>query len=444
MEVLVASAAEQCGVPVVTLPTLRSVGMAAPGLPISLRLSPSLDAEPVSMDVWPQTAAAAMPLFYEIPAPVVPDARHLQPLDAPSHPLRLRGARGRCRAGVGGADGAARVGGGAGAGGKAPPPQMQSMLPHDRDPAGNWPGKSRDWKRNRWSPRSPGPRSQPAPMVASAEWRLPDLPDPQAGVSVIAAITPIAAFGVRPAAAPCPSSPAALNRCAHFSWCHHGIRSRSRSSAAMAARGFVPLEFFCQRTSGTPPGKMVWCAPVIPPILPGLALHPILERLEDALPQKKTKQAPAFAAIFDMPDAPRRSRPTPMCVAAIRAVAACFLLGRCCGSAWARYGSAISRPRQPRSSPSAIWHPAAVRRARRRRDRRSTAGWQSSAAGSRAGLCAHASPGDCRSCRRHHDRQLPQRHGSLGHRVQAVGARAGRAIPMAMCRPGNWRCSTPR
>src|SRR5581483_4213223 len=69
-----------------------------------------------------------------------------------------------------------------------------------------------------------------------------------------------------------------------------------------------------------------WCAPVTQPILPGLSVHPILERLEDALPQKKKKNA-AGAGVLEMPESVKRKTGNPMVGHAIKAIAACFLLG---------------------------------------------------------------------------------------------------------------------
>ncbi len=96
--------------------------------------------------------------------------------------------------------------------------------------------------------------------------------------------------------------------------------------ASVSEQGFVPLDFHCQRSSGAPTGGMAWCAPVNRPILPGMCLHIIVERTEEAPPKPK-QDHPAFTAIFRLPEVASKKAGNAAVRYAVRALAACLLLG---------------------------------------------------------------------------------------------------------------------
>jgi hypothetical protein len=326
MEVLSRFAAENCSAPAGKLPDLRRFAVANPWMPMSLRLRPSLDAEPVSMKVWPQTAMVALPVYDRIPAPLIPGARHLRPAEEASHSTPL----------------APVVSGSA-------PELVESMVLPGCVPALAESGANvlqmPAFIRRHLQPaaRLAGPVTapdaepvealpafaaiQPLPMSAVPELRLPCLPAPHAEDSGVAGLNPLIASGARPSA-PLPAAhPVAVSPMPTLFVVPPQPKETEPPMAAVAAPGFVPLEFFCQRTAGAPSGKMVWCAPVTQPILPGLAVHPIFERLEDALPNKRTRKAPALAEIFELPEAAQKKAGNVMVRHAIKAIAACLLLG---------------------------------------------------------------------------------------------------------------------
>lgn len=327
VEVLMASAAEQCGVPAMTLPSLRCFAMAEPSLPLINRLEPSLDAEPVAMNVWPRTAAAASPLYSEIPAPRIPDTRHMKLVDAPVQATPLaphvaapaaelveRMVLPACVIQPVPAQ-------------AAQPMMMQALPPRDLKPGTELAGQVA------------GPQAEPVESIftcsasqavlifAGAEMRLPSLPEAPPEASMVAALTSPAAFGIRPAAQQRVPTPMTVESI-HTLFVVPPKQEEPAEAAAvgMAARDFIPLEFYCQRTAGHPQTRMVWCAPQSRPILPGLVLNPIFERLEDALPPKKTRKPASMAAILEMQDVKKKPGKQ-MAMHAIKAVAACLLLG---------------------------------------------------------------------------------------------------------------------
>jgi hypothetical protein len=326
VEVVAACANEHCGVPESMLPDLRHFGIADPWMPMSMRLRPSLSAEPVSMTVWPLAAMVSEPVYDDVAEPRLPGPQHLpsgnqgsrttplQPAVAGLKPeLVERMVAPESRPVQTEADGARVL-------------QMPAFIRQDLRPATRLAGQAIAPTAEPVETMPSCETRQASPMAALIELQFPSLAEPQAETFAVTPSNPAMPSQVRVA------EPAAVQ---------HSIVVKplptlfvtppqppqpEEQQASIAARGFVPLEFFSQRTPGTPSRKMVWCVPSIPPALPNFSVHPILERLEKEQQQKKPKK-PAIAEIFELPEAARKKAGNAMVRHAIKAIAACFLLG---------------------------------------------------------------------------------------------------------------------
>lgn len=324
-EVCAASAREHCSVPAAKLPDLLRLVVADPWMPSSVQLRPSPSAEPVSMDVWPQIAMTALPEYGELPAPLVPDTRqfqlaeqasHATPLAAPVAGLAPEAAEimvmPGCRPEL--AQSGANV------------LQMPAFIGHEMQTAAGLAGQVTAPEAEPVESMPAFAAHQPAPMCAIPELRVPRLPAPQSEEFNVAGLNPVIAPKAHPSA-PLPAAhPVTVEPIRTLFVVPPQPDRREAPAPTVAACGLVQLDFFTQRTAAVPSHKMVWCGRVTEPILPGLALHPIFERLGDAVPQKKARKAPAIAEIFQLPEAQTKAR-NPMVRHAIRAVAACLVLG---------------------------------------------------------------------------------------------------------------------
>jgi len=326
VNVFASSAAETFSAPAIRLPGMRHLAIADPWMPMSLRLRPSLDAEPVSMKVWPQAAMAALPVYGELPAPLVLDARHLQPASDAPHATPMAAAvpglapelvetmvLPACDPAI--VEGRTRV------------LCMPAFVLQDMRPAACLAGAMAALEAEPVETMPACSASQPVPLTAVPELRLPFLPVGHAEDLGVAGLKGMAAMGVSPAAPTTTTHPIAAEPLRTLFVVPPQPRETEQPVAAISAHGFVPLDFFSQRPAATPSRKMVWCTPANQPILPGLALHPIFERLEDAVPQKRTKKAPAIAEIFEHPEAAKKKAHNAMVGHLIKAIAACLLLG---------------------------------------------------------------------------------------------------------------------
>jgi len=326
VEVVAAFVNENCGVPESMLPDLRRFAIADPWMPMSSRLRPSLTAEPVSMTVWPLAAMVKEPVYEDVPEPQLPGLQHLpsgnqgsrttplQPAVAGLKPELVERMVALDSRPVQAEVDSARV------------LQMPAFIRQDLRPA------------TRLAGQAMGPSAEPvetmpgcevrqaSPMPAAIELQLPSLPQPQAETFAVTPSTPAMPSHVRVAQPAAVQHPIVVKPLPTLFVTPPQPPQPEEQQAAIAARGFVPLEFFSQRTPGTPSRKMVWCVPVIPPALPNFSVHPILERLEKEPQQKKSKK-PAIAEIFELPEAARKKAGNAMVGHAIKAIAACFLLG---------------------------------------------------------------------------------------------------------------------
>jgi hypothetical protein len=76
----------------------------------------------------------------------------------------------------------------------------------------------------------------------------------------------------------------------------------------MPQPGFIPVEYHAQRMRGEPACQLPWQVPNLKPVAPRFAVRPILDRLEEELAaQKPARKEPAFAEVFAMPEAKKRS-----------------------------------------------------------------------------------------------------------------------------------------
>lgn len=317
---------ESCGVPDFMLPSLGRFAIADPWMPMSLRLRPSLTAEPVAMNVAPQAAMAEQQIYQQVTGPLVPGVPYLP---------------------------------GAGTGSQSTPlqPPVAGLKPELVErivvPASKPVQADLEGARILRMPATPNPDLRPAarlasramsleaepvetmpsfqarqawPLTVALELQLPALPQPAAENFRIAAQSPVMPSILHVAAPAASQYPVAVKPMPTLFVRPPQTPQPEQQMAAIATRGFVPLEFFSQRAAGTPSRKMVWCIPAIRPVLPNFAVHPILERLEKEPQQKKAKK-PAFAEIFELPEAARKRAGNAVLRHAIKAIAACFLLG---------------------------------------------------------------------------------------------------------------------
>ncbi|HUP03304.1 MAG TPA: hypothetical protein VMU19_04910, partial [Bryobacteraceae bacterium] len=98
-------------------------------------------------------------------------------------------------------------------------------------------------------------------------------------------------------------------------------------AVAVPEPGFVQLEFYCQRPTASLSRKMQWLVGKMDLVSPGFAVRPIFEKQEEeAAPQKKVSKKPAMAEIFTLPEAKRKAA-GPQVGYAIKAIAACLVMG---------------------------------------------------------------------------------------------------------------------
>jgi hypothetical protein len=326
VEVVVSSAHEDCGVSEWMLPDLRRFAIADPWMPLSTRLHASLSAEPVSMTVWPLAAMVDEPAYNDVAEPRLPGPQHLpsgnqgsrttplQPAVAGLKPeLVERMVAAEAHPVEAAMDGARVL-------------QMPAFIRQDLRPATRLAGQAMGPLAEPVETMPSFEARQASPAAAAIELQLPSLPAPQAEAFAITPSIPAMPSQVRLAQPAAVQHPIVVKPLPTLFVTAPQPPQPEEQQATIAARGFVSLEFFTQRTPGTPSRKMVWCVPVIAPVLPGFAVHPILERLEKEPQQKKPKK-PAFAEIFEMPEAARKKAGNAMLRHAIKAIAACFLVG---------------------------------------------------------------------------------------------------------------------
>jgi hypothetical protein len=326
VQVAATFADENCGVPESMLPDLGRFAIADPWMPMSMRLHPSLSAEPVSITVWPLAAMVNEPVYDDVAEPRLPGPQHLPSANQGSRTTPLQPAVAGLKPELvermvalesqpvqAEADGPRVL-------------QMPAFIRQDLRPA------------TRLAGQVMGPTAEPvetmpgcearqaSPMAAVVELQLPSLPEPQAETFAVTPSNPAMPSHVRVAQPAAAQHPILVRPLPTLFVTTPQPPQPEEQQATIAARGFVPLEFFSQRTPGTPSRKMVWCVPSIQPVLPGFAVHPILERLEKEPQQKKPKK-PAIAEIFELPEAARKKAGNAMVRHAIKAIAACFLLG---------------------------------------------------------------------------------------------------------------------
>ncbi|MDR3698367.1 MAG: hypothetical protein P4L56_01950 [Candidatus Sulfopaludibacter sp.] len=327
IEVLAISVPESIGVPEAWLPGIHIFSVTDPWMPVSLHPKPPLTAEPVSMRVWPKTATAALPAYDELPEPGMPDGRELLAAGAgatrvslapAAHGLAAEPAERMvfplCEPALVPACGAQAL-------------QMPAFVHRQMKPAAHLAGAAPGLPAEPVETMPSCGGCRPAPVSVTPELQLPRLAQPQTKDPGIDDVNVVIMPGVRP------SRPAAA---AHTTGVEP-LRTlfvvppepyRSEPPAAtVVARGFVPLDFHCQRSSGAPTGGMAWCAPVNRPTLPGMGLPIIVERTEETAPQKPTQDHPAFTAIFRLPEVARKKAGNAGVRYAIRALAACLVLG---------------------------------------------------------------------------------------------------------------------
>jgi hypothetical protein len=100
-------------------------------------------------------------------------------------------------------------------------------------------------------------------------------------------------------------------------------------ATAMPQPGIIPVEFHAQRLRGTPVCEVQWQTPGIAPAPPRFLVRPVFDRLDRGLArQKPTPKQPAFAEVFTMKEA--RKRTSPSRGAAFRAIAAALVVGAMC------------------------------------------------------------------------------------------------------------------
>jgi hypothetical protein len=81
-------------------------------------------------------------------------------------------------------------------------------------------------------------------------------------------------------------------------------------ATAMPQPGIIPVEFHAQRMRGTPVCEVLWQTPIIAAVPPRFVLRPVFEHLDQGLKrQKPTSKDPAFAEVFTMPEARKRTHP---------------------------------------------------------------------------------------------------------------------------------------
>ncbi|HEV2447324.1 MAG TPA: hypothetical protein VGS58_15435, partial [Candidatus Sulfopaludibacter sp.] len=98
-------------------------------------------------------------------------------------------------------------------------------------------------------------------------------------------------------------------------------------AVAVPERGFVQLEFYCQRPTASLSRNLQWMVSRMGLVSPGFAVRPIFEKQEEeAAPQKKVSKKPAMAEIFTLPEAKRKAA-SPQVGYAIKAIAACLVMG---------------------------------------------------------------------------------------------------------------------
>ena len=326
VEVIWGFHAENCGVPEAMLPDLRGFAIADPWMPISLRPRPSLTAEPVSMDVWPLAAMAEESGYEQAPEPQLPGVRYLpvggggaqstplQPAAASLQPkVAARIAVPECNPVQVAAQGARVL-------------EMPAILRQELHPRTRLAGQAANLDAEPVETMPTCETRQATPLAPVVELQLPVLPEPQAKKLSIAPRNPVMPSMVHPAMVAAVQHPIEVKPLPTLFVAPPQATQPEQQAATMAARGFVALEFFSQRSTGTPARKMVWCTPAIAPILPAMTVHAILERLEREPQQKKAKK-PAFAEIFELPEAARKRAGNAVMRHAIKAIAACFLMG---------------------------------------------------------------------------------------------------------------------
>jgi hypothetical protein len=174
---------------------------------------------------------------------------------------------------------------------------------------------------------------QNAVLVATAfpaHLALPELPVPEDGEPAVrmaeAPGEQMAASGAHDIPLP-NSSPAVLEPVRTLFLAPPKQQEPASPIPMFAPAGVIQLEFYCERTPGAPKSNLTWCPPRPAPTLPRFAMKPILERLlEDSTPQKKSSKTPAFAEIFELPEAKKQQQHKVM-RQAIQAVAAAMLVG---------------------------------------------------------------------------------------------------------------------
>jgi hypothetical protein len=78
----------------------------------------------------------------------------------------------------------------------------------------------------------------------------------------------------------------------------------------MPQAGIMPVEYHAQRLRGTPVCGVQWQTSRFTSAPPRFAVRPVFDRLDEELTrQKPTRKGPAFAEVFTMPEARKRTKP---------------------------------------------------------------------------------------------------------------------------------------
>ncbi len=324
VEVIASAFPEMACAPAAMLPAITSLSVVSPWLPVSMRLKPALIAEPVSMKVWPQIAAV-LAVYDQLPEIRIPDGTLLTTTSAGAQTAPDAPAASSLR----------------------PEPVECMVLPvsdttlaeiaSERPlhlPAlflpvletGNLSASAVESLPA--EPVETMPAFAPcaiAPFAAAPQLCLPLLPEPEAQVFSLLGSDVVGSFSLHAAIPESGRRPLPLNPVRTLFVEPPAAYQSQPAPAAVAARGFLALDFYCQRNSGSPINKVAWLAAANRPILPALTLHTILERVEEApLPKKKDN---GVAHIFSLPEVGRRKAGNKAVRYAIRTLAACLFLG---------------------------------------------------------------------------------------------------------------------